>query len=153
MEKDRPKVLTVTMNPCFDRTIYVDRVERGGTHRPAIVQNDVAGKGINVSITLTHFGELTVCLGFCYSADENVVKKALDDQGIPHDFVTVDGRTRTNIKIHEKKSGIMTEFNENGGCVGNEEQQLLLERIDSYLEQASVIVLDGSVPEGVSADI
>ncbi len=152
-EKYESKVLTVTMNPCVDKTINVDRVERGKTHRLRRVQNDISGKGINVSITLTHFGELTVCLGFNYSADARIVEKALDEQGVQHDFVTVDGGIRTNVKIYENLLGIMTEFNENGGCVGNEEQQLLLERIDSYLEQASVIVLDGSVPEGVSADI
>lgn len=152
MENDKRKVLTVTMNPCFDRTIHVDRVEHGGTHRLESVQNDVGGKGINVSTALTHFGEKTICLGFCYSADGSVVEKALDDRGIPHDFVTVDGRTRTNIKIHEKQSGVMTEFNEKGNYVGSDKQQLLMECIDSYLEQASIIVLDGSVPEGVPTD-
>ena len=152
MENDKRKVLTVTMNPCFDRTIHVDKVEHGGTHRPESVQNDVGGKGINVSTVLTHFGEPTVCLGFCYSADGNIVEKALDDRGIPHDFVIVDGRTRTNIKIHEKESGVMTEFNEKGSHVGSEKQQQLIECIDSYLDQAGVIVLDGSVPEGVPTD-
>ena len=153
MENDKRRVLTVTMNPCFDRTIHVDRVERGGTHRPESVQNDIGGKGINVSTALTHFGEKTICLGFCYSADRNIVDKALDDQGIPHDFVAVEGRTRTNIKIHEKKSGVMTEFNEKGNRVGSEKQQQLMKCIDGYLEQAGIIVLDGSVPEGVPTDM
>ena len=152
-EKYESKVVTITMNPCIDKTINVEKVERGQTHRLKLVQNDISGKGINVSIALTHFEELTVCLGFNYSADARIVEKALDEQGVRHDFVKVDGGIRTNVKIFEKEYGMMTEFNENGGCVGEEEQQVLLEKIENCLEQANIIVLDGSVPEGVSEDI
>lgn len=152
-EKYESKVITVTMNPCIDKTIDVESVERGKTHRLKRVQNDVSGKGINVSIALTHFKELTLCLGFNYSADARIVEKALDEQGVRHDFVKVDGGIRTNVKIFEKACGVMTEFNENGGCVGNGELQCLLEKIENYMEQANIIVLDGSVPEGVAKDI
>lgn len=152
-EKYESKVLTVTMNPCIDKTINVEKVKRGKTHRLKRVQNDISGKGVNVSIALTHFGELTLCLGFNYLADARVVEKALDGQGVKHDFVMADGGIRTNVKIFEREFGMMTEFNENGGCVGSEEQQLLIEKIEGYLEQANIIVLDGSVPEGISSDI
>jgi len=152
-EKYESKVLTVTMNPCIDRTINVDRFERGHTYRLGRVQNDISGKGINVSIALTHFGELTVCLGFNYSADARIVEKTLEDQGVHHDFVYVEGGVRTNVKIFENEYGIMTEFNENGGYVGSEEQERLFQKIESYMDQANIIVLDGSVPEGVSSDI
>ena len=152
-EKYESRVITVTMNPCIDKTINVERMERGKTHRLKRVQNNISGKGINVSIALTHFQELTLCLGFNYSADARIVEKALDDQGVRHDFVIVEGGIRTNVKIFENEYGVMTEFNENGGCVGSEEQERLMEKIESWMEQTNIIVLDGSVPGGVLPDI
>ena len=43
-------IVTVTMNPCIDRTITIDKpIEIGGTHRVSATREEVSGKGINVS--------------------------------------------------------------------------------------------------------
>ncbi len=147
------KVITVTMNPCIDKTIHIAKMERGKTHKLKRTQNDISGKGINVSIALTHFDELTICLGFNYSSDARLVEKALDDQNVRHDFVIVDGKIRTNLKLFENDYHTMTEFNENGGFVSNEDQEILINKIEKYLSQANIIVLDGSVPQGIETDV
>ncbi len=152
-EKYESKVVTITMNPCIDKTLNITNFSRGSTHRLQHVQNDISGKGINVSIALTHFGDQTICLGFNYMADARLVEKALDEQNVLHDFVMVEGTVRTNVKIFEDEYGVMTEFNEKGGCVGNEAIEELLARIESYMEQANIIVLAGSIPDGVSRTI
>ena len=47
---------TVTANPCIDRTIQVDSVNLGHSHRVQKTICDFSGKGINVSLALTQLG-------------------------------------------------------------------------------------------------
>ena len=55
---------TVTANPCVDRTIQVDSVNLGHSHRIQKTICDFSGKGINVSLALTQLGMpvKSVCL-------------------------------------------------------------------------------------------
>ena len=55
---------TVTVNPCIDRTIQVDSVNLGHSHRIQKTICDFSGKGINVSLALTQLGMpvKSVCL-------------------------------------------------------------------------------------------
>lgn len=146
-------VVTVSMNPCIDRTINIDSINSGATHKVNEIRNDVSGKGINVSIALKHFGVSNICVGFNYSNGMEMVDASLKKQGIDSDFVIVNGELRTNIKIFEKFSKIMTEFNEYGRMVDKEHINRLNDKIIEYLDQAKILVLDGSVPKGVPDDI
>ena len=47
---------TVTANPCIDRTIQVDSVNLGHSHRVQKTICNFSGKGINVSLALTQLG-------------------------------------------------------------------------------------------------
>ncbi len=42
-------VVTVTLNPCIDRTVWIAGFEYGGTNRVRKTRQDVCGKGVNVS--------------------------------------------------------------------------------------------------------
>lgn len=143
------QVTTLTLNPCIDKTIDIETMIYGGTNKIKSVQNDVSGKGINVSTVLHNFGITTRCLGFNYSEEARIVEKSLDDLEIPHDFVRVPGRLRTNIKIFEKNTQIMTEFNESGLSVPKEALTTLLNRIISCADKTSILTLSGSLPSGV----
>ena len=131
-EETEYQVTTLMLNPCIDRTIDVDRIIQGGTHKVLDVQTDVSGKGINVSTVLKHFGVSTRCLGFNYSEGARTVERALDSNEIPYDFVRVPGHLRTNFKIFEIESRSMTEFNEKGLSVPKEALQKLLDKIDEF---------------------
>ena len=43
-------VITVTLNPCVDRTIEVEKFQYGGTNKVLMTRNDISGKGINVNL-------------------------------------------------------------------------------------------------------
>ena len=122
-------ILTVTMNPCIDKTIYLDELEVGAYNRVKNTRIDVAGKGLNVSTVLNHLGEDTLC------------------------FVYADGSIRTNIKLFEQNSHIMTEINEAGPTVSSSLIDKLIDEIDARLEHTHILVLSGSIPPGVPADI
>lgn len=88
-------------------------------------------------------------VGFSYSEDAARLERALEERGIAHDFVAVDGKLRVNLKVFDESQRVMTEFNERGGRVPVEAVDRLLAKVDRYLDRAALIVLTGSVPEGV----
>ncbi len=145
------QVTTLTLNPCVDRTINIQSMIYHGTNKVKSVQNDISGKGINVSAVLKNFGITTRCLGFNYSEGARVVEQFLDDLEIPYDFVRVPGHLRTNIKIFEEASQSMTEFNEAGLSVPKEALNKLMDKISSCTLKTRILTLSGSLPTGVPA--
>lgn len=146
-------ITTLTLNPCIDRTITIEKFLFGGTNKVLDVRKDVSGKGINVSIVLKHLGLDTLCLGFNYSKDSKAIEEELNDQNIKFDFVKVKGEVRVNVKIFDKSVKVMSEFNESGHQVSKEAVDELLDVVYGYFDDTSILVLDGSVPAGVPVDI
>lgn len=146
-------ITTVTLNPCIDRTITVEEFLYGGTNKVTGIRNDVSGKGINASTVLQNLGAETICLGFNYIQGTAQVKTALKKLDIPCDLVDVDGELRINVKIFDSAHRVMSEFNESGHPVTEEDVEKLLGKVDEYLEKTTILVLDGSVPGGVPASI
>lgn len=145
-------IVTVTLNPCVDRTVQVKGFVPGGTNHVTASRCDVSGKGINVSIALRNLGEQTLCLGFHYRESGDLLPETLRRLGIGSDFVPVDGALRTNIKIFDQKTREMSELNETGTRVGPGALRALEETLERRLPQAGLLILDGSAPPGVPAD-
>lgn len=146
-------ITTLTLNPCIDRTINVRNVTYGGTNHVDGARCDVSGKGINVSIALNNLGEKNRCLGFNFVGSNPILTEFLNQEKITNDLVNVNGQLRTNIKIFDTQTSMMSEFNETGTSVGTEAVDLLLDKVEQYLPNTTLLVLDGSVPPGVSKDI
>ena len=45
-------ILTVTLNPCIDRTLTVSNFREGGTTPVSATRTEIGGKGLNVSRAL-----------------------------------------------------------------------------------------------------
>ena len=146
-------ILTVTMNPCIDKTIYLDELEVGAYNRVKNTRIDVAGKGLNVSTVLNHLGEDTLCMGINFRNNGNLLEQTMNSSGLKHHFVYADCSIRTNIKLFEQNSHIMTEINEAGPTVSSSLIDKLIDEIDARLEHTHILVLSGSIPPGVPADI
>lgn len=147
------KVLTMTLNPCIDRTLYMESFEVGGTNIVKKVIEEAAGKGINVAIGLKHLQVPVKAMGFSYIEDTDKLYGKLDAEQIPYSFVEVEGRLRVNQKLFDESQSQMTECNEKGMQVSEEDVKKLLELLAAELLDASILVLSGSVPPGVDADI
>ncbi|MFT4104867.1 MAG: 1-phosphofructokinase [Lacrimispora sp.] len=145
-------IVTVTMNPAIDKTVDIDRLERGDLNRIKRVELDAGGKGINVSKTIKELGGKSIAAGFVGGINGTIIKHVLADQGIETDFVEVNGETRTNLKVVEE-NGEVTELNEPGPEVSKEQLEDLLNRLDGYAGPETLFVLAGSIPKGIPTDI
>ncbi|KEZ87823.1 1-phosphofructokinase [Lacrimispora celerecrescens] len=145
-------IVTVTMNPAIDKTVDIDRFERGDLNRIERVELDAGGKGINVSKTIRELGGESIAMGFVGGTSGTIIKHVLADQNIQTDFVEVKGETRTNLKIVEE-NGEVTELNEPGPEVSKEQLEDLLDRLNGYANPYTLFVLAGSIPAGIPTDI
>lgn len=147
------KVLTMTLNPCIDRTEYYDAFQVGATNIVKKVMEEAAGKGINVAVGLKHLNVPVKVMGFAYKEDLNKLYGKLEAEQIPYSFVEVDGHLRVNRKLFDESKSEMTECNEKGMPVTKEEVDVLLQLLEEELKEAAILVLSGSVPPGVEKDI
>ncbi|WP_132040242.1 1-phosphofructokinase [Caldanaerobacter subterraneus] len=141
-------ITTVTANPAIDRTVIVENLKPGSVNRVIRSRVDAGGKGINVAKNLKNLGDEVVALGFL-GPNANYIIDCLEEEGIKSDFVRIKNDTRTNIKISDISRGEVTDLNEYGPEVSEEEIKLLKESIFKYAEKSKVLVLSGSLPLGV----
>lgn len=145
-------IVTVTMNPAIDKTVDINRLEKGDLNRIKRVEMDAGGKGINVSKTIKELGGESIAAGFTGGNCGNMIKNMLKAQGITTDFVEVRGETRTNLKVVEER-GDVTELNEPGPEVSEEQLEELIGRLEGYAGPDTLFVLAGSIPAGVPKDV
>lgn len=146
-------IATLTLNPCIDRTVAVDCFRYGETNRAGEVHEDICGKGINVSAVLKNLEQETMCLGFSPKENGDRIAHFLESMSVPCKLVETDGSLRVNIKIFDNSRRVLTEINERGTPAGETEILKLMEMTEKIFDKISVLVLSGSVPPGVPADI
>lgn len=151
--KRMKRVLTMTMNPCIDRTLYFTEFVQGKTNYVDKVTEEAAGKGINVAVGLAHLHVPVKALGFAYRENADCLYKKLEQEKVLHTFVEIPGKMRVNQKLFDMTAKEMTECNERGEAVTQKDVEQLLVVLKKELNEASLLVLSGSVPPGIKSDI
>ncbi len=146
------KILTVTLNPCIDKTITVDGFVYGGLNRVRSMRTDAGGKGINASKVLKSFGADVLCYTLAAGDGAGFIKNYLAEKEIESKFGKASGEVRTNLKIVDTHSGVTTEVNEKGISLSEMECEDAVSEIEALLSDAEILVLAGSLPAGMDAD-
>ncbi len=143
-------IYTLTLNPSLDYVMSCNGVTRGAVNRSKSEYITFGGKGINVSAVLNEFGteNTAIILTAGFSGDE--LLKLLEKENIKVCPIRLSsGNTRINVKL---KSDTETDINATGVCPSEEETKLLTDKIGNLTEN-DFLVLSGSIPSGMSADI
>jgi 1-phosphofructokinase len=142
-------IVTVTPNPSIDRTIEIDRLERGALIRARRSTAEAAGKGVNVSCALAAQGVATVAV-LPLAKDSAATYLRLLAEATPIAAVPIAGSIRSNVSIVEA-DGTLTKLNEPGPELGSGDVEALLAAAVA-VPGASWIVGCGSLPPGAPAD-
>jgi len=142
-------VITVTMNPAIDQVIELDHFIIGSMNRAKSSTPMLGGKGINVARVLAGFGVPVITTGFFGENSRDFLQSVLKSEGIENAFQYVSGEVRVNLKIHDAASGYTSEINQPGFSVSKKQWNLFLQTMSNLLDQASALVLTGSIPDGV----
>jgi 1-phosphofructokinase len=143
-------IVTVTPNPSIDRTVAIERLERGGLIRAAPATSEAAGKGLNVSRALAVEGVETVAV-LPVAEESAATYLGLLADAVPIVRVAVPGTVRLNISLVEP-DGTVTKLNEPGPEMRDPDVDALLAAV-AAVPAADWIVGCGSLPPGAPADL
>ncbi|MGM9942101.1 MAG: 1-phosphofructokinase [Bulleidia sp.] len=143
-------IYTLTLNPSLDYLIECSQFMPGKTNRAQKESITPGGKGINVSLVLRNLNTESTALGFLAGFTGKQIQEALETTGIHTHMIHVkNGLSRINVKL---KSEQETEVNGIGPTVSEHELQQLMECLEQ-LNTDDILVMSGSIPRGVPADI
>ena len=143
--------ITVTANPAVDQTIWVPGFRAGEVNRVAREQVTAGGKGVNVAAFLAAFGVPVFATGFLGRANAGLFEAFFEQKHIPHEFVAVDGTTRTGIKIVDEVASATTDINFSGFHVDEDDLRALEQTLAELVAPGRWVVLAGSLPAGAPA--
>lgn len=144
-------ILTITLNPSVDRRYVVNGFEKGKVFRAEEVQYTPGGKGINVTKVIKSLGEPVMATGFLGGRSGEYIKDELDSMDIQHNFIGINGETRSCIAIlSEDKS--QTEVLEGGPNISEEEMENFFGMYSDVIRDCEIICASGSLPEGLGMD-
>lgn len=144
-------ITTITLNPAVDKTLTTHKFIPGELNIVSHSREDVGGKGLNVSKMLKNFGMDSRATGFIAGTRGMKIVYDLEKNGIQNYFVEIDGETRTNVKIVDETSKLITELNEIGPTPSEEDIKNLIEILKK--SPNSIHIISGSIPKGVSPKI
>lgn len=146
------KILTVTLNPAVDKTYTTQSVIVGNVNRMRTAMNIAGGKGVNVTKILRQYGCDVAATGFLGGYSGRFIEEELHKRGSECRFIHVSGETRSNMNILAD-DGYVTEILEPGPVISDREMEAFLEQYDALLRECGLVILSGSVAQGVNADI
>lgn len=145
-------ILTVSLNPAVDKICEAESVRAGEVNRLQSVVSVAGGKAVNVTKILRQFHMPVMAVGFLGGSEGKLIEEALEALGVECHFTKIRGRTRTNVTILAA-DGSVTELLEPGPVISGKELEEFERQFRGGLELCELVVLSGSVPEGVSTDI
>ncbi len=143
-------IYTVTFNPSLDYVVHVPRFQTGMVNRTETEQLYPGGKGINVSVVLSHLGVENRALGFLAGFTGDEIQRELCEHGCDGDFIRLpEGNSRINVKIKGEQE---SEINGQGPKIPREAIEQLFEKL-KRLKTGDFLVLAGSIPNTLPGDM
>lgn len=140
-------ILTVTLNPCIDKSSKVEKLKPESKLRCTEVVNEPGGGGINVSKALQRLETASVALFPSGGHNGNMLCSLLTEEKITYHAVDTQVETRENWIVLETSTNNQFRFTFPGREVQEETIKTLVEHIRSFTP--SYVIASGSLPPGL----
>ncbi|MDD6810291.1 MAG: 1-phosphofructokinase [Lachnospiraceae bacterium] len=145
-------ILTVTLNPAVDKTYTTGELITGHVNRMRTVMKIAGGKGINVTKILNQYGFPVCATGFLGGYSGQFIEDYLKEKQVMCRFIAVEEETRNNMNILAD-NGYVTEILEPGPVIDEAGQQKFLAQYEELLSSCELVVLSGSIGNGMQENI
>lgn len=147
-------ILTVTPNPCVDKTVFIDAIEVGTFMRSQKYSCVAGGKGNNVSRAVHAMGRATKALVVVGShTGAHVVDMIENDDGMPCVPCWVQSATRTITTVLEEPMHRQTAFFEPGSRVTLDEAATIRDTFEASLDDVRIVTFNGTVSDRAIQDL
>lgn len=142
-----PMIITITLNPCIDKSSSVPLLKPESKLRCTEVVHEPGGGGINVSKALRKLDAASVALFPAGGHNGNMLCSLLKKEGIVFHAVDTSVETRENWILVEGSTNDQYRFTFPGREVNEETIKKLIDGIRSF--SPSYVVASGSLPPGL----
>ncbi|MBI5093253.1 MAG: 1-phosphofructokinase family hexose kinase [Candidatus Hydrogenedentes bacterium] len=143
-------ILTLTPNPCVDKTIFLPELKVGTFMRSERYTCIPGGKGTNVSRAVKALGRATKAMVIVGGhSGAHVVEMIEQQDGVECIPVRVASPTRTITTVLEETIHRQTAFFEPGSKITPGEVQHIVETFRQAVQGAKVVTFNGTVPDPI----
>jgi 1-phosphofructokinase/tagatose 6-phosphate kinase len=146
--------LTVCLNPTLQKTLSFSSIVPGTVNRTAVHRLDASGKGINVTRILTQLGKKAVHLTQLGGDLRPLFLSLCEQDGLSVEWVESESQIRFCYTMLTENDGSVTELVEEAEPVAAGTEQLLLQKFDVLLDDASLglscLIISGTKAAGFS---
>lgn len=147
------RIVTVTLNPAVDVSTAVERVTDTRKLRCDAALKHPGGGGINVARMIERLSGDCVALYLAGGALGQELCRLVDEDGVRGLCIEIAGETRESFAVCEKATGRQFRFVLPGPAVSEHEWENCLAQFKTFQPTPNYLVLSGSLPPGVPADI
>jgi 6-phosphofructokinase 2 len=140
-------ILTITLNPCIDKSSTVEQLKPESKLRCTEVVNEPGGGGINVSKALKRLEASSVALFPAGGHNGNMLCSLLKEEGIIFHAVDTQVETRENWIVLENSKNNQYRFTFPGRAVTEDTIITLVDHIRSFAP--NYVIASGSLPPGL----
>ena len=152
LNKLNPRIVTVTLNPVLDKTLWIKDFSAGKTFQVEKSVSVAGGKGVNVSRALQAFGKESLATGIMAKGGCEPYINLLNANHIAHDFLNVNGDLRTNITILSGSVPGETHLRDRGPVLNIEAFVKFRKKMRGLGNKNIFFVFSGSLPIGLPDD-
>jgi 6-phosphofructokinase 2 len=145
-------VVTITMNPCIDKSTSVDNVVAERKLRCSRPRFEPGGGGINVARAMHRLGEEAMAFYLAGGAVGKMLDNLLAEEQIRRERFEIGAMTRESLVVYEESSEQQYRFGMPGPEVEEREWQGFMDRLDEIAPKPDFIIGSGSLPPGVPED-
>jgi tagatose 6-phosphate kinase len=146
-------IVTVTLNPVLHVEYAADKVALGALNPVSRVRVWADGRGLAVARVLHTFGHDVVAAGLSGGAAGDLIRNELSRAGVATQFTRIGAEPRRVISVTDRGAGQVTSFAEPSPYITTEELGRLAADYRALLADATAVVLCGSLPDGLPAEI
>jgi tagatose 6-phosphate kinase len=147
------KILCLGTTPAVQRVMIFRKLTLDAVNRAVTTLDGAAGKSVNVAKVLKALGEHPVATGFLGGDRGEFLQRALAEQGVDSDFVTVSTRTRQCITVIDESAGTQTELVEESRPVAAADFDKLMAIVHRQMPDCRALVMSGTIITGGPANL
>ena len=146
-----PKIITLTFNPCIDKSTSVPFLEADKKLRCTPPKFEPGGGGINVARAIRKLGGETLAIYPSGGYSGKFLDELLIKEGIIVASIRTKAHTRENLIVLDESCNQQYRFGMPGPSITPSEWEQCLNTL--MMQETEYIVVSGSLPPGVPSDI
>ena len=148
------RIITVSLNPAMDVTLWVNTLDFTEPNKTTGEKVYAGGKAVNISRVLSSYGYKDCrCLGVVGSDNFQAFSALLREDGVDYDFIQIPGAVRENLTLVIPDKRIL-KVNRAGCPVPARAMHELKDKLLREIEGAGrcLLVFAGSLPPGITVE-